>query len=271
MAVALRPYTDADLWLSIALETDPVAMAELGGPRPEDAVRRVHPTRADGSWSFVIEENGTALGSVFVWEADGTHEIGWMVLPAAQGRGIATQALRMVLGRVRAGGGFEALHAYPGVGNAASNRLCASAGFEDRGEEDVDFAEHVLRCRHWVLDVRVPAPHRAAVGDLAVSATASLFQGADAGTDVCVFVTRTPPGRAVDLHVHPYPETFVLLAGRGRWTVGPAAHDLMPDEIVVVRADTPHGFRNVGDEPLLVVSVHEAGRLEQTWLDLPAL
>jgi mannose-6-phosphate isomerase-like protein (cupin superfamily) len=32
----------------------------------------------------------------------------------------------------------------------------------------------------------------------------------------------------------------------------------------VVPPGTPHGFRNVGDEPLLVVSVHEAGAIEQT-------
>jgi len=34
----------------------------------------------------------------------------------------------------------------------------------------------------------------------------------------------------------------------------------------VVPADTPHGFRNVSDERLLVVSVHEADAVQQTWL-----
>jgi mannose-6-phosphate isomerase-like protein (cupin superfamily) len=29
---------------------------------------------------------------------------------------------------------------------------------------------------------------------------------------------------------------------------------------------TPHGFRNLGSEPLLVVSVHESGALDQTFL-----
>ena len=37
--------------------------------------------------------------------------------------------------------------------------------------------------------------------------------------------------------------------------------------MVVVPPDTPHGFRNTGGEPLLVVSVHERGTISQEWLD----
>jgi mannose-6-phosphate isomerase-like protein (cupin superfamily) len=70
------------------------------------------------------------------------------------------------------------------------------------------------------------------------------------------------------LHVHPYPETFVLLDGRGRWTAGDAVTELNPDQMLVVPADTPHGFRNVGEAPLLVVSVHASGTLEQTFLGI---
>jgi mannose-6-phosphate isomerase-like protein (cupin superfamily) len=36
--------------------------------------------------------------------------------------------------------------------------------------------------------------------------------------------------------------------------------------MLVVPPETPHGFCNTGEEPLLVVSVHEAGTLEQTFL-----
>jgi mannose-6-phosphate isomerase-like protein (cupin superfamily) len=100
-----------------------------------------------------------------------------------------------------------------------------------------------------------------------VSPTAALFEGQGRGAGVSMFVTRTPPGKWVDLHVHPYAETFVLLEGTGRWTVDEESVDLGPDQMVVVPPDTPHGFRNTGDVPLLVVSVHERGTLEQTWLD----
>jgi mannose-6-phosphate isomerase-like protein (cupin superfamily) len=105
------------------------------------------------------------------------------------------------------------------------------------------------------------------LSDLELSPTAALFEGkARAGVDISIFVVRTPPGRAVEMHVHPYPETFVLLAGHGRWTAGEAVRELAADQMIVVPANTPHGFRNVGEEPLLLVSVHESGVLQQTFL-----
>jgi mannose-6-phosphate isomerase-like protein (cupin superfamily) len=103
--------------------------------------------------------------------------------------------------------------------------------------------------------------------DLRFSPTAALFEGrARAGIEISIFVVRTPPGRAVELHVHPYSETFLLLEGRGRWTAGDVVTELEPERILVVPPETPHGFRNIGESPLLVVSVHESGKLEQTFL-----
>ena len=122
----------------------------------------------------------------------------------------------------------------------------------------------------WVgagLPVERPRGVELKLSELAVGPTAALFEGFPrAGVDISMFVTRTPPGRAVELHVHPYAETFLLLEGRGRWTRGEDVVELEPEDMIVVPPDTPHGFRNVGDVPLLVVSVHERGTLRQTWL-----
>jgi mannose-6-phosphate isomerase-like protein (cupin superfamily) len=105
------------------------------------------------------------------------------------------------------------------------------------------------------------------LADMKFSATAALFEGKGrAGIDISIFVVRTPPGKFVEMHVHPYSETFVLLEGHGRWTAGDVVSELGPDQMLVVPPETPHGFRNVGDVPLLVVSVHESGTLEQTFL-----
>ncbi len=112
-----------------------------------------------------------------------------------------------------------------------------------------------------------PRAVRLALSDLLVSPTAALFEGHPrAGVDVSLFVVRTPPGAFVELHVHPYAETFVLLDGHGRWTVGDEVIELEPEQLLVVPPGTRHGFRNVGDRPLLVVSAHERGTLDQTFL-----
>jgi mannose-6-phosphate isomerase-like protein (cupin superfamily) len=110
------------------------------------------------------------------------------------------------------------------------------------------------------------------LAELEFSPTAWLFEGkARAGIDISIFVTRTQPGRFIEMHVHPYSETFVLLEGQGRWTAGDEVAELSPNQLLVVPADTPHGVRNVGDVPLLFVSVHESGKLEQRFLgDEPA-
>ena len=103
--------------------------------------------------------------------------------------------------------------------------------------------------------------------ELRLNPTAWLFEGHPrAGVDISMFMVRTPPGRAVELHVHPYAETFLLLEGHGRWTAGDVVCELRPNQMLVVPPQTPHGFRNIGEEPLLVVSVHESGTLDQTFL-----
>lgn len=110
------------------------------------------------------------------------------------------------------------------------------------------------------------APRLAEFGfdDLQFSPTAFLWEGGPrAGTNTTAFIVRTPPGKGVGLHVHPYAETFIVLRGTGRWTAGDHVTELGPDRVLVVPPDTEHGFRNTGDEPLLVVSIHDAPALEQ--------
>src|SRR6476469_8533597 len=103
--------------------------------------------------------------------------------------------------------------------------------------------------------------------EMMFSPTASLFAGLPrAGVGISVVVVRSQKKKGVDIHVHPYSETFVLLEGSGRWTAGDEAVDLHANQMLVVPPETPHGFRNTGEDPLLVVSIHESGTLEQTFL-----
>jgi len=161
----LVDYTDsdADLALTEALECDPAMMSELGGPLPREQVPALHRRRAEGvakgEWWFKIipEADGPAAGTIGVWESqpEGSpiHEIGWMVLPESQGRGIASAALGMLIARARSDPRYQRLHAFPAVTNAPSNALCRKFGFTLSGRRDFDFRDHTLHCNHWELDV----------------------------------------------------------------------------------------------------------------------
>jgi RimJ/RimL family protein N-acetyltransferase len=163
-AIELHLYSDADAWLTEAIECDPRMMGELGGPvTPEEAAevhRRRMATVADDPWWFtiVLERDEPAVGELGIWrsEHDGEQvdEIGWMVLPAFQGRGIASAALRTLLERARQEPRFERIHAFPGVSNAPSNALCRKLGFSLLGEREFEFRDRRLRCNHWELELR---------------------------------------------------------------------------------------------------------------------
>ena len=161
--VELRPYGEEDLALTEALECDPKVMRELGGPVAREDIPRVHrmrvETAANDGWYFAIvpEPGGRAAGQIGIFgrEQDGgtIDELGWMVLPEFQGRGIATNALGLLLERARAARRFDRLHAFPGVTNGPSNALCRRFGFELIEQSDVKFRDRPLRVNHWVVDL----------------------------------------------------------------------------------------------------------------------
>ena len=99
----LAAYEDADFALTETLETDPVVMRELGGPTDPSRLPEVHRRRLGDPWWFKIvpEPSGPPAGTIGIWEKelDGEtiHETGWMVLPAFQGRGVATAALALLI------------------------------------------------------------------------------------------------------------------------------------------------------------------------------
>lgn len=101
------------------------------------------------------------------------------------------------------------------------------------------------------------------LADLRYSETAALFEG---GEEIAatIFVTEYERGQGPDLHLHPYPEAFVVEAGTALFTVGDEQLEVAAGNVVVAPAETPHGFKCAGDEKLRVVSVHPSPRLVQT-------
>jgi RimJ/RimL family protein N-acetyltransferase len=161
--VELVPYSHEHRGLTEALELDPEVMKELGGPAEPADLERVHRMRVEtvarGEWYFVIvpEPSGPPVGSIGIWEStivDSTvHEVGWMVLPEFQGRGIAGEALGLLLARARSDPRYARIHAFPGASNAPSNALCRRFGFNLTEELEVRFRDRPLRVNHWVLDL----------------------------------------------------------------------------------------------------------------------
>jgi RimJ/RimL family protein N-acetyltransferase len=159
----LLPYSDADLALTEAIECDPEMMRELGGPIARAEIPGIHRRRldsgAEGDWWLKIlpDPAGPPAGTIGIWEAEWRgskiHEMGWMVLPEFQGRGIASAAMEMILSRIRSERRFRSVHAFPSVSNVASNALCRKFGFSKLEECDGGYAGRAFRCNHWELEL----------------------------------------------------------------------------------------------------------------------
>ncbi|MEV7598019.1 GNAT family N-acetyltransferase [Kitasatospora sp. NPDC089797] len=170
----LRNIEAGDIEAYVRMKCDEVMMAELGGPLPREKVearlrKDLALAAADEAWIKVIVPDddepagagsGTAAGLVVLWQdqEDGVtvSEIGWMVLPEFQGRGLAKAATGRVLDAAAADGRWGEVHANPGVTNGPSNGVCRALGFRLLGERDLDFDDRILRTNHWVV---LPGQH----------------------------------------------------------------------------------------------------------------
>jgi RimJ/RimL family protein N-acetyltransferase len=162
----LRDVAEGDVEAYRRMRCDPAMMAELGGPMPAEAVpgQLRHDldlvARGEGLIKMIVPDPAdpaTVAGTVTLHrhEIDGepAGEIGWMVLPAYQGRGVAKRAVRLLLDQAREDGRWPRVHAFPGVGNGPSNGICRSLGFALVGERETPFRGQVFRTRHWALDL----------------------------------------------------------------------------------------------------------------------
>ncbi len=164
--VRLRDVELGDVDAYVAMRCDPAMMAELGGPLPRKGIeakvaRDVQEAAAGTARIKMIipgeAKPAVAAGSVVLWsreDGEPISEIGWMVLPEFQGRGIGKMAVRALLQLARDDGRWGLVHAFPATTNGPSNGICRSVGFRFAGEQDVTFAGRVLRTSHWVINPR---------------------------------------------------------------------------------------------------------------------
>lgn len=162
----LRNISIDDLSLYESLHCDPKMMMHLGGPlskeqMPQKLQNNLALIEAGTAWVFKIipdDDSASAAGSVCIWEnswrGESISEIGWMILPSFQNRGLATKAVRAILDKARAEKRWDVIHAFPSTTNPPSNAICLKMGFSKIEECDLEWSGHILHCNHWRLNLR---------------------------------------------------------------------------------------------------------------------
>ena len=97
------------------------------------------------------------------------------------------------------------------------------------------------------------------------------FIGAEHGAGVSYFFVDNEPGQGPDVHRHPYPETWVLLEGQARITIGDRTLDAVEGDTATAPAGAWHGFKNSGTGRLRVLCIHASDRIIQEWQDEPGV
>lgn len=94
-----------------------------------------------------------------------------------------------------------------------------------------------------------------------------MFEGEPYGSEVSFFLVNSEPGAGPDLHKHPYSETWIVRSGQARFTADGEEVDAGPGDIVVVGAETPHKFKNIGTGRLDIVCIHSSPTMIQVALE----
>jgi RimJ/RimL family protein N-acetyltransferase len=166
--IELELWSHDDLPLLKRFLGDAAMMTHLGGPQTEEQIQEAHRRHAavaeEGKGGlFKVLVDGVPVGGAGYWQkewrGEQVWEAGWHVHPEHQGKGLATQAVAAVIARAREDGRHRFLHAFPDVGNAASNAVCRKLGFTLQGACDFEYPKgRPIRCNDWRLDLQAPEP-----------------------------------------------------------------------------------------------------------------
>ena len=161
---SLAPWSSGDLPLLERLMGDPRMTEHLGGP---ESPAKLHARQGqyegleggDRMFKIVDGVTGAGVGSVGFWTQEWrdeqVYEIGWMVVPEFQGRGIAVAATGQAIELARRDDKHHFMHAFPNVDNAPSNAICRKLGFELLEAYEFEFPKgHFMTGNDWRLDLR---------------------------------------------------------------------------------------------------------------------
>ena len=163
--VLLQPWSESDLPLLENLLGDPIMMTHLGGPETPEQILRRHQRYlhlpedgTDHMFRVIWAPTAEGVGSVGywrkTWREQSVYEMGWLILPGYQGRGIATKAAAAVIEHASQGPKYQFMHAFPSVENAASNAICRKLGFTLLEECQVEYPPgRSMTINDWRLDL----------------------------------------------------------------------------------------------------------------------
>jgi RimJ/RimL family protein N-acetyltransferase len=131
--VTLEPWGGGDSPLLERLMGDPSMSEHLGAESPDKLrERQGRYERLEGGdrmFKIVDVASGAGVGSVGFWTKEWrdeqVYEVGWMVVPAFQGRGIAVAATAQAIGLAERDDKHRVMHAFPNVDNASSASSCS--------------------------------------------------------------------------------------------------------------------------------------------------
>ncbi|HET8912208.1 MAG TPA: GNAT family N-acetyltransferase [Ktedonobacteraceae bacterium] len=168
-SVHIEPWGPGDLPLLKKLLGDPVMTKYLGGPESDEQLRsrqaryeRLTESGKGRVFKIIHEATGEAVGSVSYWDSEhhgeNIYEMGWSVLPAFQGQGIASAAVTQAIARARSENKYRFLHAFPSIENPSSNALCQKTGFTLIQQCEFEYPKgNIMQCNDWRIEL---APDR---------------------------------------------------------------------------------------------------------------
>jgi len=133
--VRIREVEDADLDAFYEHQRDPEAVRMAAFPARDREAFMAHWARIRADDTCIvqaIEVDGRVAGNIGIWEQSGRHLVGYWIDRQDWGRGIATAALTLCLGKVTT----RPLHAHVAVANVGSIRVLEKCGFRRLPDDD---------------------------------------------------------------------------------------------------------------------------------------
>lgn len=145
--ILLRPWLDSDAGSLFKYASDPELGPRAGWPPHKSMEESLMIIRTlfsvEGMWAVIWKETGEAIGCVGYLPAassnlkiaDNECEVGYWIARPYWGKGICTEAMKLVIEYCIHEKGFTTLWGSYFPSNPASGRVMAKCGFVDTGEE----------------------------------------------------------------------------------------------------------------------------------------